>query len=76
LFKECKDDAVKYCNAKAEWADWTTDVDNNPLVLPCLYHHIHEQDDNYDANGDKGDKSSETVEVMHFFSFFKKRSQD
>jgi hypothetical protein len=45
LYKVCKDDAIKYCNAKRVWHDWSTDVDEGPLVLPCLYHHIRDQGD-------------------------------
>lgn len=54
LYKACKGDAVNFCSAKPNWQDWTTDVDNGPLVLPCLYHHIHEQED------DNDEQSSET----------------
>ena len=40
LFKICKNDAINICNAKSDWHEWGTNVDEGPLVLPCLYHHI------------------------------------
>lgn len=55
LYKACKEDARSVCSAKTTWDDESTDVDNGPLVLPCLYHHIHDQDD---SGEDKSKKIS------------------
>ena len=44
LYEACRNDAVKFCKAKETWVDWTTDVDNGPLILPCLFHKLHEDD--------------------------------
>ena len=46
LYGACKNDAIKFCHAKQSWSDSTTDVDNDPLVLPCLFHKLHEDDPN------------------------------
>ncbi|CAF0970601.1 unnamed protein product [Brachionus calyciflorus] len=58
LYKACKEDAVKNCKAKPNWQDWTTDVDNGPLVLPCLYHLIHDDNDD-DGSAEKKNQSDE-----------------
>ena len=62
LFKECRKDAVDYCKAKLTWNDWTTDVDNGPMILSCLYHHIHEQEDD-DDNGSNAIKISKSCVI-------------
>lgn len=45
LFENCRDDAVKYCNAKSKWNEVSMGASNDPTVLPCLFHHIHESED-------------------------------
>lgn len=61
LFKACKDDAVKYCNANSKWDDWTTNVDNGPLVLPCLFHLIHDEDDQTDSKEQSQESNNKQV---------------
>lgn len=47
LYRECRDDAIKYCHAKKSWSDDPNHMDpqRGPLVLPCLYR-LSNQDDN------------------------------
>lgn len=37
LYKACRGDGVKFCNADDAWNEQTFNTDNSPLVLPCLY---------------------------------------
>ena len=55
MYRYCRNDAITLCKAKQEWHDWSTVVDNSPLVLPCLYHHMH-IDDN-DSKDDNNEQS-------------------
>lgn len=44
LYKNCKEDAVKFCKAKKTWADTETnqmDPERGPLVLPCLHRYAY-----------------------------------
>ena len=50
LYEACHDDAKKFCHAKESWSDSTTDVDNGPLILPCLFHKLHEDREDLDEN--------------------------
>jgi golgi apparatus protein 1 len=47
LYRECRDDAIKFCHAKKSWSDDPLHMDpqRGPLVLPCLYR-LSNQDDN------------------------------
>jgi golgi apparatus protein 1 len=46
LYRECREDAVKYCHAKKSWSDDPNHMDpqRGPLILPCLYR-LSNQDD-------------------------------
>lgn len=47
LYRNCRDDAIKYCSAKKTWDDANNgqmDPERGPLVLPCL-HRIAYSDD-------------------------------
>ena len=50
LYEACRNDAIQFCHAKQSWSDSTTDVDNDPLVLPCLFHKLHEDDPDEKVN--------------------------
>lgn len=63
LFKACKEDAVKHCNANPKWDDWSTNVDNGPLVLPCLFHLIHEENDETDSKEQSQQSKNEDPKV-------------
>lgn len=52
----CKEDAINLCSAKGSWNDKSTDVDNSPLVLPCLYHHINVDEE---SNAEKTDDNKQ-----------------
>jgi Golgi apparatus protein 1 len=43
LYRECHDDAVKFCHAKKTWTDDSGQMDpeRGPLVLPCLYRYAY-----------------------------------
>lgn len=45
LYRACRDDAVKFCNAKKTWADvdgqQAMDPERGPLVLPCLHRYAY-----------------------------------
>ena len=45
FYAACKADAVKFCNAPKKWHDWSTSVEGKSVVLPCLYHHVKDDDD-------------------------------
>ncbi len=62
LYRYCRQDAITLCKAKPEWFDWTTVVDNGPLVLPCLYHHMH-IDDN-ESQETETDNSNEEPKIV------------
>lgn len=43
-FRNCKDDAIRFCNAKKTWADLDTaqmDPERGPMILPCLHRYIY-----------------------------------
>lgn len=47
LYKNCKQDAVKYCRAKKSWDDVTDaqmDPERGPLILPCLHRIAYNSD--------------------------------
>ena len=50
VHEKCRKDAVKFCNENGVWYERTTNVEQGPLVLACLFHHINptniEDDDN------------------------------
>ncbi|XP_055609090.1 Golgi apparatus protein 1-like isoform X1 [Uranotaenia lowii] len=44
LYRNCKDDAIKFCRAKKTWADLDTaqmDPERGPLILPCLHRYAY-----------------------------------
>jgi Golgi apparatus protein 1 len=43
LYRECHDNAVKFCNVKEPWADESGQMDpeKGRLVLPCLYRYAY-----------------------------------
>ncbi|XP_055641505.1 Golgi apparatus protein 1 isoform X2 [Toxorhynchites rutilus septentrionalis] len=44
LYRNCKDDAMRYCKAKKTWADLDTaqmDPERGPLILPCLHRYAY-----------------------------------
>ncbi len=43
LFKVCKEDAINICSAQSNWHETGIDVNVGPLVLPCLFHHIDDE---------------------------------
>lgn len=61
MYKECKDDAERFCHAKPKWNDWSIDAENGLLILPCLYHHIHEQEE-----GDHKDQDNQVDNILLF----------
>ena len=49
LYKNCHNDAVNLCSAPKEWVEQdSTNVDMNPLILPCLYRHMKHHDDDHE----------------------------
>lgn len=49
LYKQCRDDAIKYCSAKHEWDDVTDaqmDPERGPLILPCLHRIAYSEEKN------------------------------
>lgn len=45
LFKHCHSDAKKLCHASDDWVKVeSTDVNNSPMILPCLYRHMKHHD--------------------------------
>ncbi|XP_061189977.1 Golgi apparatus protein 1-like isoform X2 [Saccostrea echinata] len=46
LYKKCHKDAQKLCSAPEDWANpQSMTPDMGPLVLPCLYRHMKQQDE-------------------------------
>ncbi|XP_075159778.1 Golgi apparatus protein 1 isoform X2 [Haematobia irritans] len=48
LYKQCRDDAIKYCHAKKQWDDVANvqmDPERGPLILPCLHRMAYSDDD-------------------------------
>ncbi|XP_055546541.1 Golgi apparatus protein 1 isoform X1 [Wyeomyia smithii] len=44
LYRNCKDDAIRFCKAKKTWADLDSaqmDPDRGPLILPCLHRYAY-----------------------------------
>nr|XP_029727793.1 Golgi apparatus protein 1-like isoform X1 [Aedes albopictus] len=44
LYRNCKDDAIRFCKAKKTWADLETgqmDPERGPLILPCLHRYAY-----------------------------------
>jgi Golgi apparatus protein 1 len=44
LYRNCKEDAIKFCHAKSSWADVEPsqmDPERGPLVLPCLHRYAY-----------------------------------
>ncbi|XP_058822591.1 Golgi apparatus protein 1-like isoform X2 [Topomyia yanbarensis] len=44
LYRNCKDDAIRFCRAKKTWADVDTaqmDPERGPLILPCLHRYAY-----------------------------------
>ncbi|XP_058449131.1 Golgi apparatus protein 1 isoform X1 [Malaya genurostris] len=44
LYRNCKDDAIRFCKAKKNWADLDTaqmDPERGPLILPCLHRYAY-----------------------------------
>ena len=56
MYRYCRSDAISLCSAKQEWYDWSTVVDNGPLILPCLFHHMHIDDNDSDEDEEGTDK--------------------
>ena len=48
LYRQCREDAVRFCHAKNAWADDGSryDPERGPLVLPCLYRYAHHPEKN------------------------------
>lgn len=45
LYKKCHKDAEKFCHATDQWADpQSMNPSNGPLILPCLYRYMKEND--------------------------------
>ena len=40
LFKSCRKDAMALCHEKGDWLDDSTNPDQGPLVLSCLYRNM------------------------------------
>ena len=48
LYRACHYDAVKVCHAKRAWHDEDTmDPERGPLVLPCLFRYVYQNQDKY-----------------------------
>ncbi|GLH04957.1 Golgi apparatus protein 1 [Gryllus bimaculatus] len=47
LYRECRDDAARFCHAKRVWVDMDGQMDpeRGPLVLPCLYRYAYHPDE-------------------------------
>ncbi|XP_067007577.1 Golgi apparatus protein 1 [Anabrus simplex] len=47
LYRECHEDAVRFCHAKRAWVDLDgqQDPERGPLILPCLYRYAYHPDD-------------------------------
>lgn len=69
LYQNCRDDAIKLCSAKPVWQDWSTDVDNGPLVLPCLFHHLSDENDDGDDENSRKDPEDFRDEKVTDFLF-------
>ncbi|XP_038115158.1 Golgi apparatus protein 1 isoform X1 [Culex quinquefasciatus] len=44
LYRNCKDDAIRFCKAKKTWADLDAaqmDPERGPLILPCLHRYAY-----------------------------------
>lgn len=43
--RHCKSDAIRFCNAKRQWADLGTElnVEHDPLILPCLHRYAYHE---------------------------------
>jgi hypothetical protein len=53
LYTQCKQDAIKLCKAPEHWHDWSTKAEGENVIMPCLFHHVH---DDEDSSEDKDDK--------------------
>ncbi|ETN58727.1 golgi family apparatus protein 1 [Anopheles darlingi] len=48
LYRNCKEDAIRFCKAKKSWADLDTaqmDPERGPLILPCLHRYAYPERD-------------------------------
>lgn len=72
LYQSCRKDAIQLCSAKQAWQDWSTDVDNGPLVLPCLFHHLSDEDNN-DDNQIEPDEIRNGKVCIHYTRNIKKK---
>ena len=57
LYKFCKADAVRLCNAPAKWSEWLVNEDSPKFILSCLYHNMHFKDDDEKEEADENDKT-------------------
>ncbi|PSN56256.1 Golgi apparatus protein 1 [Blattella germanica] len=48
LYRQCREDAIRFCHAKNTWSDDATryDPERGPLVLPCLYRYADHPEKN------------------------------
>lgn len=49
LYRNCREDAIRICHAKKNWADVGSDLnqmdpDREPIILPCLYRYAYGED--------------------------------
>ena len=40
----CHKDAIELCHASRDWVDQKPGADNSPMVFPCLYRHMKNEE--------------------------------